>query len=256
MPMKFSTSLNWKHLLIPSAQVSHCLFALSSAAFDHGAGLNAEQRKRLAIGVELAAKPTTSLLLHPPLSGKHHRHQLPAFTPTNIGCSITGLDSQAALSMCALLRKIAQTGLAILCTVTQPSSRVLQSFDRLLLLGKGGKQLYFGKTGSGCKTIASYFERNGARSCGANENPAEWMLEITDTTDGSGNSHDWSQIWNDSPERKAMKAKLVHLKSKFSQSPELSDSSSTSDTSTASANAIDALALEREWRFLFCLQYI
>ncbi|KAE9991797.1 hypothetical protein EG327_010993 [Venturia inaequalis] len=193
--------------------------------------LNAEQRKRLAIGVELAAKPTTSLLLHQPLSG---------------------LDSQAALSMCALLRKIAQTGLAILCTVTQPSSRVLQSFDRLLLLGKGGKQLYFGKTGSGCKTIASYFERNGARSCGANKNPAEWMLEITDSTDGSGNSHDWSQIWNDSPERKAMKAKLVHLKSKFSQSPELSDSSSTSDTATASANAIDALALERIFhKYLF-----
>ncbi|TLD30090.1 Palmitoyltransferase [Venturia nashicola] len=178
---------------------------------------------------------------------------LEAVADTVIGHASSSLDSQAALSICALLRKIAQTGLAILCTVTQPSARVLQSFDRLLLLGKGGKQLFFGKTGPGCKTIASYFERNGARSREATESLAEWMLEITDATDDSENSKDWSQIWKDSPERKAMEEKLIRLKNKFSASPEFSINSSTSsERAPASANAIDAVALERTFhKYLF-----
>lgn len=36
------------------------------------ADLNRQQRKRLAIGVELVAKPTTLLLLNQPLSGGYH----------------------------------------------------------------------------------------------------------------------------------------------------------------------------------------
>lgn len=150
------------------------------------------------------------------------------------------------MSMCALLRRLAQTGLAVLCTVTQPSARMLQSFDRLLLLARGGKQIYFGKIGLSCKTATNYFERHGARSCNSDENPAEWMLEITNSKD----PQDWSEVWNNSPERKAMKAKLLHLKEKFSEPLELADSLSTSDTVQLSVAGFDALALERESKFL------
>lgn len=153
-----------------------------------------------------------------------------------------GLDSQAALSVCALLRKLAHTGLAVLCTVNQPSARVLQNFDRLLLLAKGGKQLYFGKTGLACKTVTSYFERNGAPSCNAYESPAEWILELTD----SKVQQDWSEIWNNSPERKAMKMKLLHLKEMPWEPLESIDDVSTSDTVQRSVAGFDAMALERE----------
>ena len=83
-----------------------------------GEGLNVEQRKRLTIGVEMAAKPALLLFLDEPTSG---------------------LDSQTAWSICALLRKLANNGQAILCTIHQPSAILFQTFDRLLFLAKGGK---------------------------------------------------------------------------------------------------------------------
>lgn len=58
-----------------------------------GEGLNVEQRKRLTIAVELAAKPALLLFLDEPTSG---------------------LDSQTAWSIVALLRKLANNGQAIL----------------------------------------------------------------------------------------------------------------------------------------------
>ena len=75
-------------------------------------GLNVEQRKRLTIGVELVAKPKLLLFLDEPTSG---------------------LDSQTAWSICTLMRKLAQNGQAILCTIHQPSAILFQQFDSLLL---------------------------------------------------------------------------------------------------------------------------
>lgn len=119
-------------------------------------GLNVEQRKRLTIGVELAAKPALLLFLDEPTSG---------------------LDSQTAWSICALLRKLADNGQAILCTIHQPSAILFQEFDRLLFLARGGKTVYFGEIGEHSKVLTNYFERNGAHPCGDLANPAEWMLE-------------------------------------------------------------------------------
>ncbi|KAF1982045.1 hypothetical protein K402DRAFT_341217 [Aulographum hederae CBS 113979] len=163
-----------------------------------GEGLNIEQRKRLTIGVELAAKPALLLFLDEPTSG---------------------LDSQTAWSICALLRKLADSGQAILCTIHQPSAHLFQAFDRLLLLAMGGKTLYFGDIGSSSKTITSYFERNGARPCGQGENPAEWMLEIIGAAAGSESTQDWPSIWNKSEERRAVKSELARMKEEFLQRP-------------------------------------
>lgn len=74
-----------------------------------GEGLNVEQRKLLTIGVELAAKPKLLLFLDEPTSG---------------------LDSQSSWAICSFLRKLADAGQAILCTVHQPSAILFQEFDR------------------------------------------------------------------------------------------------------------------------------
>lgn len=121
-----------------------------------GEGLNVEQRKRLTIGVEMAAKPALLLFLDEPTSG---------------------LDSQTAWSICSLLRKLADNGQAILCTIHQPSAILFQEFDRLLFLAKGGHTVYFGDIGKNSEVLTSYFKRNGSRPCGVEENPAEWMLD-------------------------------------------------------------------------------
>lgn len=83
----------------------------------------------------------------------------------------------------------------------------------------GGKTLYFGDIGKFSKTVTSYFERNGARSCGRDENPAEWMLQITSTAAGSESMQDWPAIWNNSDERKAIKMELARMKETFFQQP-------------------------------------
>ncbi|QSZ36093.1 hypothetical protein DSL72_007218 [Monilinia vaccinii-corymbosi] len=163
-----------------------------------GEGLNVEQRKRLTIGVELAAKPALLLFLDEPTSG---------------------LDSQTAWSICALLRKLADNGQAILCTIHQPSAILFQEFDRLLFLARGGKTVYFGEIGEHSKVLTDYFERNGAHPCGDLANPAEWILEVIGAAPGSDTSIDWPEVWKNSPEHQQVKAHLAELKSTLSQKP-------------------------------------
>jgi ATP-binding cassette, subfamily G (WHITE), member 2, PDR len=160
-----------------------------------GEGLNVEQRKRLTIGVELAAKPALLLFLDEPTSG---------------------LDSQTACSICTLLRKLANNGQAILCTIHQPSAILFQEFDRLLFLAKGGKTVYFGEIGEKSKTLSSYFERNGARPIGKEENPAEWMLEVIGAAPGSVTTIDWPLVWKESPERRDIRKTLAEMKEELS----------------------------------------
>jgi ABC-type multidrug transport system ATPase subunit len=89
-----------------------------------GEGLNVEQRKRLTIGVELAAKPPILLFVDEPTSG---------------------LDSQTSWAVLDLLEKLSKAGQSILCTIHQPSAILFQRFDRLLFLSKNGRTVYFGK---------------------------------------------------------------------------------------------------------------
>ena len=156
-----------------------------------GEGLNVEQRKRLTIGVELAAKPQLLLFLDEPTSG---------------------LDSQTSWIICDLLQKLTKSGQAILCTIHQPSAMLFQRFDRLLFLAKGGKTVYYGEVGPGSQVLRSYFERNGAPPCPPAANPAEWMLQIIGAAPGSSTDIDWPQVWRDSPEYAATKAELKRMK--------------------------------------------
>lgn len=83
----------------------------------------------------------------------------------------------------------------------------------------GGKTLYFGEIGDSSRTLTSYFERNGARACGQDENPAEWMLEVTGAAPGSRSIQDWPATWNNSEEHKAVKAELARMKETLSRPP-------------------------------------
>ncbi|KAF7532185.1 hypothetical protein G7054_g8168 [Neopestalotiopsis clavispora] len=155
-----------------------------------GEGLNVEQRKRLTIGVELAAKPELLLFLDEPTSG---------------------LDSQTSWSIAMLIRKLSNAGVPILCTIHQPSAMLFQQFDRLLLLAKGGRTVYFGDIGENGKTLTSYFERNGAEPCGTTENPAEWMLKVIGAAPGAHTTRDWREVWQQSSESTAVRQEIDNL---------------------------------------------
>lgn len=153
--------------------------------------LGVEARKRVTIGVELASKPELLLFLDEPTSG---------------------LDAQSAWNLVRFLRKLANQGQAILCTIHQPSSLLFESFDRLLLLERGGETVYFGDIGPDSQVIRDYFAREGA-PCPSNANPAEFMLEAI----GAGvsariGSRDWKDIWLDSPEYQKVRQEIEDIK--------------------------------------------
>lgn len=77
---------------------------------------------------------------------------------------------------------------------------LFQRFDRLLLLAPEGKPVYFGEIGHEASTVISYFERNGAKSCHPDTNPAEWIFEILGCAPGHHSEIDWSEVWRASPE--------------------------------------------------------
>ncbi|GKU06341.1 abc transporter cdr4 [Fusarium langsethiae] len=156
-----------------------------------GEGLNVEQRKRLTIGVELAARPQLLVFLDEPTSG---------------------LDSQTSWAICDLIEKLTASGQAVLCTIHQPSAILFQRFDRLLLLAPGGKTVYFGDLGEQSQTLLQYFERNGAPPCPTDANPAEYMLNIIQpSNDEEDNNIDWHQVWRSSPEFQSVKQELQRL---------------------------------------------
>lgn len=155
-----------------------------------GEGLNVEQRKRLTIGVELAARPKLLLFLDEPTSG---------------------LDSQTAWSVCQLMRKLANHGQAVLCTIHQPSAMLIQEFDRLLFLAKGGRTVYFGDLGENASTLISYFEAQGAPKCPPAANPVEWMLEVIGAAPGSHADKDYHEAWRQSKQYRKVQRELSKM---------------------------------------------
>ncbi|KAF8867215.1 hypothetical protein BDZ45DRAFT_609442 [Acephala macrosclerotiorum] len=155
--------------------------------------LGVEQRKRVTIGVELAAKPSLLLFLDEPTSG---------------------LDSQSAYSIVRFLKKLSQAGQAIVCTIHQPSSVLIQQFDMILALNPGGNTFYFGPVGENGSDVIKYFADRGVQ-CPLNKNVAEFILE-TAAKGGKradGKKLNWNQEWANSEENRQMKEEIQRIKS-------------------------------------------
>lgn len=89
---------------------------------------------------------------------------------------------------------------------------LFQRFDRLLFLAKGGRTVYFGEVGENSSILTAYFQKNGAKPCPPDANPAEWMLEVIGAAPGTHSDIDWHQTWLDSPEREAVRDELDDMK--------------------------------------------
>lgn len=74
-------------------------------------GLSAEQRKRLTIAVELVASPSIIFMDEP----------------------TTGLDARAAAIVMQTVRRTANTGRTVVCTIHQPSIEIFESFDEVYI---------------------------------------------------------------------------------------------------------------------------
>lgn len=108
------------------------------------------QRKRVSIGIELAAAPM-ALFLDEPTSG---------------------LDATSALSVMRLLKALSKIGVTVVSIIHQPRTEIYYCLDNVLLLS-GGQQLYQGNA----IDALSYFTRLGFvfRS---DFNPADIIMDI------------------------------------------------------------------------------
>lgn len=169
-----------------------------------GHGLSVEQRKRLTIGVELAARPKLLLFLDEPTSG---------------------LDAQAAWSVVRFLKKVASAGQAILCTIHQPSAELIDQFDRLLLLQSGGKTVYFGDIGPQASNLLQYFSQHASRKPDADENPAEYILDVIGAGAASAADRDasktldWPDLFLQSPQYTQLRQDLDRIRAEQGSIP-------------------------------------
>ena len=160
--------------------------------------LNVEQKKRVTIGVELAAKPSLLLFLDEPTSG---------------------LDSQAAFSIVRFLKKLSQAGQAIVCTIHQPSSMLIQQFDMILALNPGGNTFYFGPVGHEGRDVIKYFADRGV-VCPPTKNVAEFILETAaKATKKDGKNFDWNEEWKNSDQNRRILDEIKQIREERSKIP-------------------------------------
>ncbi|KAF3795425.1 ABC transporter G family member 21 [Nymphaea thermarum] len=123
-------------------------------------GLSTEQRKRLTIAVELVANPSIIFMDEP----------------------TSGLDARAAAIVMRTVRNTVDTGRTVVCTIHQPSIDIFEAFDELLLMRRGGQVIYAGALGHESRKLVDYFQAiPGVPKILDGDNPANWMLEVTNT---------------------------------------------------------------------------
>ncbi|TMW59106.1 hypothetical protein Poli38472_007251 [Pythium oligandrum] len=152
-------------------------------------GSSVEQMKRLTIGVELAAQPSVLFLDEP----------------------TSGLDARSAKVIMDGVRKVADSGRTVVCTIHQPSTDVFLLFDSLLLLKRGGYTVYFGEIGANASELVGYLQSiAGVHPLPQGYNPSAWMLEVIGA--GVGNTAnqatDFVAVFNQSTASARMRAGL------------------------------------------------
>ena len=108
------------------------------------------ERKRVSIGMELAAAPM-ALFLDEPTSG---------------------LDATSASSIMSLLKAISMLGITVVAIIHQPRYEIFEALDSILLLG-AGRVIYSGKEAE----AQAYFEHCGFRFP-EGRNPADTIMDI------------------------------------------------------------------------------
>jgi ABC-type multidrug transport system ATPase subunit/ABC-type multidrug transport system permease subunit len=123
-------------------------------------GATKEQLKRLTIGVEMAASPSVLFVDEP----------------------VGGLDGRSAMVIMEGLRKVADTGRTVICSMNRPSTDVFNLFDSALVLQRGGQMAFFGQLGDEAQSFIDYFEKvPGIAPLQPSHNPATWVLEALET---------------------------------------------------------------------------
>ncbi|KAL4449383.1 hypothetical protein ABPG77_007027 [Micractinium sp. CCAP 211/92] len=114
-------------------------------------GISGGQKKRVNVGLELVADPSLLFLDEP----------------------TSGLDSSSSKALVAALQEIARGGVTVAAVIHQPSWQTCLLFDDLLLLGKGGRTVFYGRM----VDMQGYFEGLGFEFP-LQQNPIDSVMDI------------------------------------------------------------------------------
>eukprot|EP00752_Nemacystus_decipiens_P009950 g8873.t1 len=145
-------------------------------------GVSGGQKRRTSIAVELVVQRKILFLDEP----------------------TSGLDAASASEIMALLRRLAsETGVIIITSVHQPSSRVFNSFDQVILLTMG-QTAYFGPA----RDSLAHFASLGHEPMGL-VNPADYLLEITNSDFSDAKAvQQLADAWHETPAWKTLSNRL------------------------------------------------
>ncbi|KAI4179629.1 MAG: hypothetical protein L6R41_007730 [Letrouitia leprolyta] len=150
LPSNWGESQIQKHVdtLISCLQLAHVKDSLVGSAAKPV--ISGGQRKRVSIGIELAAAPM-ALFLDEPTSG---------------------LDATSASSIMMTLKELSRLNITVITIIHQPRAEIFESLDSLMLFGKG-RVIYQGPE----QDVQAYFEDLGFRFPHS-ANPADTIMDI------------------------------------------------------------------------------
>jgi ABC-type multidrug transport system ATPase subunit len=92
----------------------------------------------------------------------------------------SGLDARAAQIVMRVVRGIGNNNRTIVCTIHQPSAEIFLNFDELLLLKRGGHQIFYGPLGTDSQHLVAYFQSvPNSLKLKDGDNPATYILEVS-----------------------------------------------------------------------------
>jgi len=118
-------------------------------------GLSGGEKRRVSVGAVLASRPFVMMIDEP----------------------TSGLDGSVAFTVIESIKKLAQdNGIGIMLTIHQPSSRILELFDDLIVLEEG-RTIYSGPT----RLSVDHFASSGF-PCPSSYTPTDHFLAVTKTS--------------------------------------------------------------------------
>ncbi|KAL8961896.1 MAG: hypothetical protein Q9183_005239, partial [Haloplaca sp. 2 TL-2023] len=150
LPSNWTDGQIQKHvdILISCLQLAHVKDSLVGSAAKPV--ISGGQRKRVSIGIELAAAPM-ALFLDEPTSG---------------------LDATSASSIMATLKELSRLNITVITIIHQPRAEIFESLDSLILFGKG-RVIFQGPE----QDVRAYFESLGFHFPHSG-NPADTIMDI------------------------------------------------------------------------------
>ncbi|KAL8697189.1 MAG: hypothetical protein Q9201_007259 [Fulgogasparrea decipioides] len=238
LPSNWTASQIQRHvdILISCLQLAHVKDSLVGNAANPV--ISGGQRKRVSIGIELAAAPM-ALFLDEPTSG---------------------LDATSASSIMMTLKELSRLNITVITIIHQPRTEIFESLDSLLLFGKG-RVIYQGPEAD----VQPYFEDLGF-NFPYSGNPADTIMDIIAGQGHlykvSGDTgiwpliHNWKQLQASQTPRPESNLDTPALNGNRSHSPSLSSTLSTPalpflDTRNTTINSNrteEALSLRRSIR--------